>query len=259
MSPRDFDWFMSEFYQLTGINLREYKRPQMERRLTALRDRRGYTSYDDYMHAVSSNPGLLAELLDRMTINVSEFYRNKSRWDALVERVLPIIPLHKDVKIWSAACSTGEEPYTLLMTLSTKLPLERLSILATDIDERALTRAKEGYYAKDLIKPIAPDMVQKYFQLTSDGNYNVSKELRERITFKKHNLLRDSYPTEQDLIVCRNVLIYFTDEAKLQVYQKFARSLKSGGVLFVGSTEQIFHPETLALKQIEPFFYQKTS
>ncbi len=258
MSPRDFDWFMDEFYQLTGINLRQYKRPQMERRLTALRDRRGFNSFDAYMGAVSSNSALLTELLDRMTINVSEFYRNKSRWDTLIERVLPTIPLHKELKIWSAACSTGEEPYTLLLVLSTKLPLQRLSVVATDIDERALTRAKEGRYVKDVIKPIAPETVQQNFQLTSDGNYIVSKELRERITFKKHNLLRDPYLTEQDLIVCRNVLIYFTDEAKWQVYQKFAHSLNPGGVLFVGSTEQIFHPEALGLKQIEPFFYQKT-
>ena len=253
----EYDWFMEQFYKLTGINLLEYKRPQMERRLTSLRDRRGFSTFEAYMKAVSINKELLAELLDRMTINVSEFYRNEARWDVLAQKILPKIQRQSGLKVWSAACSTGEEPYTILMVLSEIISLNNISLLATDIDDLALAAAKTGEYSRDLLKPVPQEFIKKYFSSSPGDRFVVSDSLRNRITFKKHNLLRDSYPIEQDLIVCRNVLIYFTDEAKQQVYQKFARALRPGGVLFVGSTEQIFHSEALGFKQIEPFFYQK--
>ena len=117
--------------------------------------------------------------------------------------------------------------------------------------------APAGEYQAELVKGIPPEILSKFFKKTDSGQFRVETNLRERITFRKHNLLSDTYPSELDLIVCRNVLIYFTDEAKAQIYQKFARSLRKGGVLFLGSTEQIFHPEEIGLRQIEPFFYQK--
>jgi chemotaxis protein methyltransferase CheR len=257
MTQNNFDWFMDQFYRLTGVDLREYKRQQMERRLTSLRDRRGFSSFEEYIHAVSRDSDLLAELVDRMTINVSEFFRNEVRWETLVQRVLPKIYAGTSLKIWSAACSTGQEPYTILMALSSKVALPSISLLATDIDDRALSIATAGEYQAELVKGIPPEILSKFFKKTESGQFRVEASLRERITFRKHNLLSDTYPSELDLIVCRNVLIYFTDEAKAQIYQKFARSLRKGGVLFLGSTEQIFHPEEIGLRQIEPFFYQK--
>lgn len=253
----EYAWFVGAFYTLTGIDLSRYKRQQMERRLTTLRDKRGFATFADYLSACRSNPGLLAELLDRMTINVSEFFRNRARWDMLRFELWPEIARPgRSVRAWSAACSTGQEPYTLAFVLASRLPLSEFSILATDIDEGALTVARQGSYpATDLAS--IPDELRGALLDVRDDRGQVAAELRARIEFRRHNLLADVFAQGFDVIVCRNVLIYFTDEAKEQVYRKFATALRPGGILFVGSTEQIFHAETFGLVQRRPFFYQR--
>ena len=253
---QDYDWFIENFKKVTGIDLNKYKRPQMERRLTALCTKRGYDSFGDYLDAASKDAHLLDELLDRMTINVSEFFRNRSRWDALAKEI-PALSRNQRLKAWSAACSTGQEPYTLMLLLTRIMPVLGVSLLATDIDERALRVAKEGVYPVDELAVIEPDLRNKYFRAVNSQLMQVVDELRNRIEFKKHNLLEQKFDSDFDLIICRNVLIYFTDQAKDALYHKFAQALRPGGLLFVGSTEQIFHAETYHLKQVQPFFYQK--
>lgn len=195
--------------------------------------------------------------MDRMTINVSEFYRNKERWDVLENTIYPrLLSKSKKLKIWSAACSTGEEPYSLAMVLTSHVPLRDISILATDLDEGAIDRAKVGLYAERSLKNVPKNVVSQYF--VNEGlHYQVTDDIKKTVTFKQHNLLSDRYETGFDLIVCRNVMIYFTEEAKDEIYMNFAKSLKPGGILFVGSTEQIFNPEKYGLESIETFFYKK--
>ena len=253
---QDYDWFIENFRRVTGVDLEKYKRPQMERRLTALCSKRGFRNFGEYLDAASKDSRLMDELLDRMTINVSEFFRNRSRWDALAQ-LIPTLIRNNRLKAWSAACSTGQEPYTLMLLLSRLMPVSGVSLLATDIDDRALRVANEGIYNDEELLPIEQDLKSKYLRAVNSTQLQVSEELRSRIEFKKHNLLEQSFDSDYDLIICRNVLIYFTDPAKDILYHKFAQSLRSGGVLFVGSTEQIFHAETYHLKQIQPFFYQK--
>ncbi len=253
---QDYDWFIENFCRVTGIDLEKYKRPQMERRLTALCTKRGFQNFGEYLDAASKDSRLMDELLDRMTINVSEFFRNRSRWDALAQ-LIPTLMRNNHLKAWSAACSTGQEPYTLMLLLSKLMTVSGVSLLATDIDDRALRVAKEGIYNEEELMPIEQDLKSKYFRSVNSTQQQVSDELRSQIEFKKHNLLEQPFDSDYDLIICRNVLIYFTDPAKDILYHKFAQSLRSGGVLFVGSTEQIFHAETYRLKQIQPFFYQK--
>ena len=253
---QDYDWFIENFRRVTGIDLEKYKRPQMERRLTALCTKRGFQNFGAYLDAASKDSRLMDELLDRMTINVSEFFRNRSRWDALAQ-LIPTLVRNNRLKAWSAACSTGQEPYTIMLLLSKLMPVSGVSLLATDIDDRALRVAKEGIYNEEELLPIEQDLKSKYLRSVNSTQQQVTEELRSRIEFKKHNLLEQSFDSDFDLIICRNVLIYFTDPAKDILYHKFAQSLRSGGGLFVGSTEQIFHAETYHLKQIQPFFYQK--
>ncbi len=253
---QDYSWFIENFRRETGIDLEKYKRPQMERRLTALCTKRGFQNFGEYLSAATKNPSLMDELLDRMTINVSEFFRNKSRWDALAE-LIPTLAKNNRLRAWSAACSTGQEPYTLMLLLSKFMPISGVSLLATDIDDRALRVAREGIYKEEELLPIEQNLQTKFFREVNSSQQQVSEELRSRIEFKKHNLLEQPFESDFDLIICRNVLIYFTDPAKDILYHKFAQALRSGGVLFVGSTEQIFHAETYRLKQIQPFFYQK--
>lgn len=249
--------FTTKWKQLTGVDLTLYKEAQMKRRLTSLYEKKGFQSFKDFAAALEKDQALLNETLDRMTINVSEFYRNYKRWEVLETAILPLIKTSRPLKIWSAACSTGEEPYTLAMLLDQQKGLPGYQILATDIDEKALEKAKKGVYQERSLQEVPLSVKDRYFTQNANRSYEVKSEIKKNITFKKHNLLADRYEQDFDLIVCRNVFIYFTESAKEELYLKMAHSLKKNGVLFVGSTEQIFNPEKFGLVPADTFFYQK--
>ncbi|WP_301108902.1 protein-glutamate O-methyltransferase CheR [Sporosarcina sp.] len=253
----DYSILIQGIKKKTGIDLSLYKEAQMKRRLTSLYEKKGFKDFKEYFQAIQSNQELLDEFLDRMTINVSEFYRNAVRWNVLEKKILPeLLQNNKRLKIWSAACSTGEEPYSLAMVLSSHVPLRDISILATDLDLGVIDRAKVGLYGERSLKEVPKPIVAKYF-VREGQSYQVSDEIKKTVTFKQHNLLEDRYDTNYDLIVCRNVMIYFTEEAKDQIYTNFSKALKPGGVLFVGSTEQIFNPEKYGFESMDTFFYRK--
>ncbi|MBD7936067.1 MULTISPECIES: CheR family methyltransferase [Cytobacillus] len=259
MYEHEYEQFIEKVKQYTGIDLAQYKETQMKRRLQAFYDKKGYTSFNQLYLAMVKDKKLLAEFLDRMTINVSEFYRNRKRWEVLEKEILPLLLQKKEpLKLWSAACSTGEEPYTLAMILSKYLPLSKIRIFATDIDESALLRAKTGIYHERSLQEIPDEMKKKYF-IQEGKQFILSDEIKQTVVFQKQNLLADSFLKDYDLIICRNVLIYFTEEAKAMIYSKFSKALKNGGYLFVGSTEQIFNPSLYDLKNQQSFFYKKTS
>ncbi|MGG4032600.1 protein-glutamate O-methyltransferase CheR [Paenibacillus cisolokensis] len=257
MEDRDFAWFVQRVKERTAIDLSLYKETQMKRRLTTLRMKHGYGSFEAFWEAMQKDKALMGEFLDRMTINVSEFWRNPGRWETLRQRFLPeMLAQRGNVSIWSAACSTGEEPYTLAMLLSELGALGRASILATDLDAGALEKAERGVYHERSVREVPPDCLQRYFRKES-GCYVVDDALKRAITFRRHNLLEDRFGGPYDLIVCRNVMIYFTDEAKNLLYRKFAEALRPGGLLFVGSTEQIFGPGQYGLETADTFFYRR--
>jgi chemotaxis protein methyltransferase CheR len=134
--------------------------------------------------------------------------------------------------------------------------LRQTQIHATDLDDGALQRAKDGIYIDRSLKEVPPNYVERYFTRQGDF-YHIKSELTQSIQFKKQNLLEDSFESQYDLIICRNVMIYFTEEAKSMLYHKFSRALRPGGILFVGSTEQIFSPGQYGLESAETFFYRK--
>ncbi|WP_409288962.1 CheR family methyltransferase [Peribacillus sp. SCS-37] len=254
---QDYEIFIRKIKELTGLDLSLYKEAQMKRRLVSLYEKKGYTSFGAFYEAISSDVKLQKEFLDRVTINVSEFYRNTNRWEVLESKLLPrLIETSSVLKIWSSACSTGEEPYTAAMILLKHLNPRQFSIKATDIDELALERAQMGVYPERALQEMPPDMKKKFF--TKDGDYYfITEEIKKLVSFRKLNLLSDPFEGGHDLIICRNVLIYFTEEAKRGLYQKFSDSLKSGGILFVGSTEQIFNPGAYGFEIEDTFFYRK--
>ena len=173
----DYERFVAQINLKTGINLALYKETQMKRRLTSLYEKRGYNSFNEYFQGIDSDRELLYEFLDRMTINVSEFYRNYKRWEVLEKDILPkIVQRANAPKIWSAACSTGEEPYTMAMILSKYLPLNKIQILATDIDEKAIARAKLGIYPERSLNEVPNDMKKKYF--TKEENVNTKFQMK---------------------------------------------------------------------------------
>ena len=161
-----------------------------------------------------------------------------------------------NLKIWSAACSTGDEPYSLAMAFSKHLPLSNIKILATDIDKKVIEHAQVGLYNEKSIAGVPDDLKRKYF--TKIGNsYKIADEIKKCVTFKEHNLLKDPYPKDFDLILCRNVVIYFTDEAKDMIYKNFYNSLKNHGVLFIGSTEQITNYKDIGFERMSSFYFTK--
>lgn len=253
----DYADFVSYIKIRTGIDLGLYKEAQMKRRLTSLYEKKGYRSFNDFSSALSSENKLLDEFLDRMTINVSEFYRNQKRWSVLEDKILPVLlKNHKPLKVWSAACSTGEEPYSLAMVLNNFPKGSYAKILATDLDRVALEKAKIGLYVERALAEVPIEVKHKHF--TRQGAfYQVTDHIKNQVIFKQQNLLNDRFESGYDLIVCRNVMIYFTEEAKEVLYHKFSSALRPGGVLFVGSTEQIFNPAKYGFESADTFFYRK--
>jgi chemotaxis protein methyltransferase CheR len=254
----DFGLFVKKIKELTTIDLNQYKEAQMRRRLTTLRTKKGFDTFVAFFNAIAKDRELLYEFLDRMTINVSEFWRNANRWETLEGRFIPeMLKLNKRIKCWSAACSTGEEPYTLAMIISeARGGLQDIQVTATDIDDGALEKARNGNYLDRSIRDVPTNYLKKYFK--QDGvMFQVTDDLKHAVKFQKQNLLLDRFEPNHDLIVCRNVMIYFTEEAKQHLYQKFAQALRPGGILFVGSTEQIFSPGQFNLEPADTFFYRK--
>jgi chemotaxis protein methyltransferase CheR len=240
--------------------LNAYKERQMKRRIDSLIKKNGVDNYDEYVKVLKENKEVYEEFINYLTINVSEFFRNTTQWEVLENVIFPYLfdKFGKKVKIWSAACSTGDEPYSLAMVLSKFIPLNQIQIIATDIDKQILSKAQQGVYNEKSIAGVPKEFKDKYFEKVG-ASYRVSDELKKCITFKQHNLLKDAYPDHLDLIVCRNVLIYFTEEAKSDIYKKFNGSLKKEGILFVGSTEQIIQSQKYNFETNKSFFYKKIS
>ncbi|MGL4821351.1 MAG: CheR family methyltransferase [Bacilli bacterium] len=253
----DYTYFIERIKRKTGIDLGAYKEAQMKRRLTTLYEKHGYTDFRSYADSLERDKEAMSEFLDRMTINVSEFYRNRKRWDVVEARVFPeLLKQNSNLKIWSAACSTGEEPYTLALILNKYVPFTRMKIEATDLDLNVMARARMGVYPERSLLEMPAEVKAKHFQV-SGGMYTIHDEVKRAVSFRQHNLLNDQYGSGYDLIVCRNVMIYFTEEAKSDIYHKFARALRPGGILFVGSTEQIFNYAQYGFEQYDTFFYRK--
>ncbi len=252
-----YEAFKERIYELTGIDLSSYKERQMKRRIESLITRNRIDSYEAYIKALQTDKKLMEEFINYLTINVSEFRRNPQQWDVLESEIIPMLMKDsKKIKIWSAACSTGEEPYTLVMMMSHFLPLQEIEIIATDIDQGALEKANIGMYNEKAVKNLDPKDIDRFFA-KNGGFYQIKDDVKRRVTFKKHNLLEDDYPSQCDLIICRNVMIYFTEETKSMMYHKFHDALKTKCILFVGSTEQIILPTRYDLAPVKTFFYQR--
>lgn len=254
----DYEYFKKEIYRLTMIDLNAYKEKQMKRRIDTLIAKCGVTGYDNYVKLIHDDKEKYEEFVNYLTINVSEFYRNPDQWKFMDEKVIPelIQKFGTNLKIWSAACSTGDEPYSLVMALSRHIPLRNIKIYATDIDKQVIAKAKAGLYPEKSLVGVPADLKKKYF--TKEGLfYKISDEIMKCVEFKEQNLLKDTYPTNYHMIVCRNVLIYFTDEAKDEVFKKFYKSLAQGGVLFIGSTEQITNYKDIGYNRKSSFFYER--
>ncbi|CDF58043.1 CheR family methyltransferase [Thermobrachium celere] len=253
----DFDKIEKFVAKEYGINLSAYKSKQLIRRIENFMQRVGAKNEIEFINILSMDKNISKKFLDHLTINVSEFFRNKDLFLDLERKIKEHLnPEKNTLKIWSAACSIGAEPYTLAIILDKITPNKKHNILATDIDQTVLEQAKQGIYNKNEVKNVDDDLLKKYFIQVQD-KYQIIDEIKKRVIFKKHDLIMDSYETGFDLIVCRNVVIYFTQETKNEIYRKFYTSLKPGGLLFVGATESIYNYRELGFEKASTFIYRK--
>jgi chemotaxis protein methyltransferase CheR len=264
----DYTRFKACILQKTGIDLNLYKQSQMYRRLFNMVERANVRDFMEYYHVLERDPQAFAAFLDRMTINVSELFRNPEKWQELRTKLLPsLLAGQRTLKVWSAGCSYGAEPYSLAILLDQIAPGKPHTIHATDLDQKILAKAREGLFSQTDVRNLDRVTLDRYFtpvtfKQAPDMPYigpafQVKPDIRSRVKFRAHNLLADRFENGYDLICCRNVVIYFTDEAKEPLYARFCQALSPGGILFVGGTERIFDFQKIGLDSPLPFFYRR--
>jgi chemotaxis protein methyltransferase CheR len=251
--------------KILDIDLNGYKDEQMKRRLDSWLIRMGDANWNVYFERIIKNENELSRFRDYLTINVTEFFRDIERWKVLKEQILPLLlqnfkrnnTIDKEFKIWSAGCSIGAEPFSLLMTMEEINPGVKYKIIGTDLDRSALDKARMGGpFRADEVKNINDKQLSHYFR-NDFPPYFVKEEHAKKIEFKEKNLITDDYDRDFDLIVCRNVIIYFTADIKTLLNVKFQKALKNDGILFLGGTEIIPRPNEIGLKNMAISFYQK--
>ncbi|GFZ30998.1 chemotaxis protein CheR [Clostridium zeae] len=252
----DFSQFHQWVHKELGINLSAYKPTQLNRRIESLMTRLGVKSLEEYTKLIKTDREHRQRFLDFITINVTEFFRNPELFEELEAILKKESAANNSLKIWSAACSIGCEPYSISMILNNVSPNGRHKILATDIDNTILQKAKLGEYTDNEMKNVKPREMEKYFKKVKD-KYYIEQSVKNMVTFKKHDLILDSYESNFDLIVCRNVVIYFNVDVKNDIYKRFAASLKKGGLLFVGATESIYNYKDFGFEKASTFIYRK--
>jgi chemotaxis protein methyltransferase CheR len=253
----DYLKFCDGLRQLTGVDLTQYKRPQMERRLRSFLERRGFRSLSESLPSLRNDKAELEALLDRMTINVSQLWRNPEHWQVLEKTIIPELGAKGRVRAWSAGSSYGAEAYTLAAICRHVAPRARIEVLGTDIDRRMVQRAKEGVFNAEDARSAPPEAMRKWFEPV-DGGFQARQELRSICRFEVGDLLRIAPPRDRfDLILCRNTVIYFSEPIRDELHARLAGGLLSGGYLMVGATERVANPADLKLEPAHPFIFRK--
>lgn len=260
MNDKDYDLIKKAIRTNLDINLDYYKPGQMQRRLESFVERYGNGNVEGFCVKLKQDKVIAETLRNFLTINVTEFFRDSNQFDQLRSIVLPeIIKNTSSPKIWSAGSSRGNEAYSVAIYMDMLKPGQRFTLVGTDIDEGSMAISRNGGpYPENEIKNAPVAVRSKYFEKRDTGWY-VKPEIARKAKFSKLNLLSDTFDRAFDLIMCRNVVIYFSEEAKEQLNKKFVAALKPGGVLFVGGTETIPNPKEFGLERFAPSLYRKTA
>jgi chemotaxis protein methyltransferase CheR len=271
ISDEEFDLLRKLIYQRFGINLTAQKRSLLVGRLQKILRQRGIRSFKRYYDELIRDPTekALSQLVDRISTNHTYFYREKSHFDLFFEKVLPEVAdrlraeKSRDLRIWCAGCSSGEEAYMLLMLMREYFGGEygqwNGGILATDISSRVLDIARRGVYAEDKVRMLPESLRRKYFCKLPDGQFEVRELLRKETTFRRFNLMNDRFPFKKPfhVIFCRNVMIYFDEPTRKTLVSKFHQNMEQGGYFFLGHSETLGRMQSL-YKYLAPAVYQKS-
>jgi chemotaxis protein methyltransferase CheR len=257
MNDQEYIQLRDNLNQLIKLDIDCYKSQQMRRRLDAFMSRNKCLNVSDFCRLLERDQAKQRELLDYIAINVSEFFRDTNQFKNLQNFVLPqLIRSNRRLNIWSAACSSGQEPYSIAMILE-EIGTGFHRIIGTDIDETALRQAKNGGPYTDYdVRNVDKNLLDKYF-IRSETGYWVDDRIKKKIIFQRLNLLSDLFYHDFDLIVCRNVIIYFSEIVRDNLIRKFYDSLKLDGILFLGGSEVILKPLVQGYAVALPSFYRK--
>ncbi len=229
-----------------GFDFSGYKRPTLSRRIRKRMDEVGIDDCDSYEDLLEANPREFAELFNTILINVTSFFRDREAWDYLAEEIVPRlieeIPADEQIRVWSAGCASGEEAYTIAIVLLEAMGEEefkrRVKIYATDADEEALAEARAAVYPQEALKDVPAEIVERYFVPNGRG-LGFRPDLRRSVIFGRNELLEDAPISRIDLLLCRNVLMYFTVEAQTRILSQLNFALNDRGYLFLGKSEML--------------------
>lgn len=246
-TKKDFDRVSKMIYDHAGISLSDSKQELVYSRLSRRLRATGITTFAEYLALLeSNNEAEWEEFANSLTTNLTSFFRESHHFPVLAEH-LRSLRGKQPISLWCSAASTGEEPYTMAMTVLDTLGRDasRVSIVATDLDTKVLATARAGVYSDERIEKLPADVVKRFFQRGTgeqEGMVRVRQELRDMVTFRQLNLLENNWPIRAplDVIFCRNVMIYFDKATQLSILKKFAPLLRSNGLLFAGHSES-FH------------------
>ncbi len=270
ITDAEFTRIRTLIYDFFGINLTFRKKSLVKGRLQTYLKMNGFTSFSGYISFLESDSSGSAvnELINRISTNYTYFFRESQQFDYIQHEALPAIinmlerKSSRDLRIWSAGCSRGDEPYSLIITLMEVLG-SRYSewdagILATDVCETVLAEARRGVYSHDRVNRLDPAMRHKYFNIQPDGFYKIKPELKSEVVFRRLNLVSPLFPFKKqfDIILCRNVMIYFDSNTRDELISKFYSLTRPGGYLFVGSSES-FNRSHSPYVFIQPGVYRK--
>jgi chemotaxis protein methyltransferase CheR len=254
----DYIGFCEGLRHICGIDLTQYKRPQMERRLRSYWARLGVSKLTDALPRLRQDAAQLDDLLDRVTINVSQLWRHPDQWAHLERGLLADLAARGPVRAWSAGCSYGAEAYTLAAVCRDVIPKASVRILGTDIDHRMIARAKLGEFSDADARSAPRAAMERWFERTPDG-WRAKEVIRAMTSFEVGDLLKlRRTASSYELIMCRNTVIYFADQIRDDLHARFAHALRPGGVLIIGGTERITDAASLGLSSIHPFIYRKS-
>lgn len=246
IGDKEVEDFIVLIIDYSGYDFSEYSRPSLVRRMQRYVNINNITSLEDFQDELKENTGLLNNLIEELTVNVTEMFRDPVFFSSLRSDVLPELEKLSHIKIWHAGCSTGEEVYSLAILLKEKKLLEKSVIYATDINQSVLAKAREGKYSLDSIKEYASNYKTSDCQEDFNSYFDIKESfaivdgsLREKVIFSSHNLVSEGVFNQFDLILCRNVMIYFNKQLQDQVFSTFYNSLNLGGFLAIGSKETL--------------------